>query len=212
MMGDIVHLPVGGVTLDVAVSGSAPIERIDVFNGLVHLETLRPYGPDELGNRIRVVWEGAEYRGRFRQVIWDGTATLSDNRILDARPINFFNRDKTLERVGDNGLAWRALTTGNLGGFDAWLADPYAGTLKLETPLVKCGVPVEEIGLDDEVIEAGGLERRVRIFRLPEANPHRQMSFEVPIDLEAEGDNPIFVRVTQEDGHIAWSSPIYLFR
>jgi hypothetical protein len=212
MMGDIVHLPEGGARLRIEARGSAPIERIDLFNGLEHLETMRPYGPEELGNRIRVVWEGAEYRGRFRQVIWDGTATLSGNRILAARPINFFNRDKTLDQIGETELKWRALTTGNLGGFDAWLADPYAGTLKLETPLVKCGVPVEETGYEDEVIEAGGLDRRVRIFRLPEANPHAAMTVERPLDLRPAGDNPIYVRLTQEDGHIAWSSPIYLFR
>jgi hypothetical protein len=212
MMGDIVQLPEGGVRLSVELAAAVPIERLDIFNGLDHLETVRPYGADELGNRVRVIWEGAEYRGRFRQVIWDGTATLSDNRILDARPINFFNLDKTLEWVGETGLRWRALTTGNLGGIDLWLADPYAGTLKLETAPVKCGVPLEEIGLDDEVIEAGGLGRRVRLFRLPESNPHRRMTVARSIELKPEGDNPLYVRATLEDGHVAWSSPIYLFR
>ncbi|MCP5371591.1 MAG: DUF3604 domain-containing protein [Hyphomicrobiales bacterium] len=213
MMGDLVQLPRGGVRLSVDVVASAPIERLEIFNGLERLETIRPYGPDELGRRIRVHWEGAEYRGRFRQVIWDGSATLSGNRITDARPINFFNRDKTLDRVGDDGLAWRALTTGNFGGFDAWVEDAYAGTLKLETPLVKCGVPLEEIGYDDEVIDVSGvLPRFVKIFRLPENNPHRHMSVTRDITLEEGRDNPIYVKLTQEDGNVAWSSPIYLFR
>ena len=26
------------------------------------------------------------------------------------------------------------------------------------------------------------------------------------------GDNPILIRVVQEDGHMAWSSPVYLVR
>lgn len=212
IMGDIVHLPEGEAVLKVEVFGSAPIERVDIFNGLDHIETVRPFGPDDLGNRIRVIWEGAEYRGRFRQVIWDGTAVISENRILDARPINFFSRDKTLDRVGDSGLKWRSLTTGNFAGFDAWLADPYAGTLKLETPLVKCGVPIEEIGLKDERIDAGGLDRAVRIFRLPAENPHRALTLERKIALKDTGDNPVYVRVTQEDGHVAWSSPIYIYR
>jgi len=212
MMGDIVHLPNGDARLRVEAATAVPIERLDIFNGLDHLETIRPYDQEELGNRIRVVWEGAEYRGRFRQVIWDGTANLSDNRILDARPINFFNLDKILEQVGETELKWRALTTGNLGGMDIWLADPYAGTLKLETAPVKCGVPIEDIGLEDEVVEAGALGRKVRFFRLPAENPHRRMAVERTIEIKPEGDNPIFVRLTQEDGHVAWSSPIYLFR
>jgi len=117
-----------------------------------------------------------------------------------------------LDQVAESELSWRALTTGNLGGFDAWLADPYAGTLKLETAPVKCGVPLEEIGLEDETVEAGALDRRVRIFRLPEDNPHRRMALERRIALRPEGDNPLYVRVTQEDGHLAWSSPIYVYR
>ena len=212
MMGDIVHLPKGGAMIAVDVLTSAPIERLDLFNGRELIETIRPFGPQELSNRIRVIWEGAEYRGRFRQVVWDGTAEFLGNRIIEAGPINFLNRDNTLDRAGDNGLAWRALTTGNFGGFDAWLAEAEGGELLLDTPLVKHRLPVREIGLEDKVIDLGGLGRRVRIFRTPSENSHHALRLEHRIDLRMAGDNPIYVRLTQEDGHVAWSSPIYLYR
>lgn len=212
MMGDIVQLPAGGVRLKVRAVGSAPIERIDVFNGLDHVATHRPYGESDLGNRIRLIWEGAEYRGRFRHVIWDGTATVRGNRILEATPINFFNRDKTLNRVDETGLEWQALTTGNFGGFDAWLADAESGTLEIETPPMQTSVPVADIGLEDMVFDAGKLGRRLRLFRLPTSNPHMAFEIEQAVTLRDTGDNPLFVRVTQEDGHQAWSSPIYVFR
>ncbi|MDH3379619.1 MAG: DUF3604 domain-containing protein [Gammaproteobacteria bacterium] len=213
MMGDIVQLLSDNVQLRVDIVSAAPIERVEVHTGMQLIETIRPYSVDELGDRIRVVWEGAEYRGRFRQVVWDGYATLSGNHITDARPINFFNADKPLERVNDTGLRWRALTTGNFGGFDMWLDDAYAGTLKLETPIIKFGIPIEEIGFEDEIIDRSGqLPRFVRIFRMPTQNPYRSMSIEREIEIHATGDNPIFVKVVQEDGHIAWSSPIYFYR
>jgi len=213
MMGDIVRTADEEVELAVDILAAAPIERVDIFNGLQHLETVRPYGPDALGNRIRVIWEGAEYRGRFRQVVWDGQATLSGNRVLDAAPVNFFNRDKTLDRVGDTGLEWRALTTGNIGGFDVWVDDPYGGTLKIETPLVSCGVPLEEIGYEDEVFDRSGvLPRYLKLFRLPAENTHRTIHFTQRIRLRADGDNPLFIRLTQEDGTLAWTSPVYLIR
>ena len=199
--------------IDVDMLTTTPIERVDIFNGLNHIETIRPYTNEDLGNRIRVVWEGAEYRGRFRQVIWDGTALFSENKIVDAKPINFFNHDKTLDRVGDSGLEWRALTTGNIGGFDAWVEDPYGGTLKIETPLVQCGVPLEEIGFEDEVFdESGILPRYLKVFRLPTENNHRAMKFTRKIALKEKGDNAVFIRLIQEDGVIAWTSPIYVYR
>ena len=213
IMGDIVHLPNGEMTLHAEMRCSAPIERVDIFSGLDLVETVRPYRQDELGSRIRVVWEGAEYRGRFRQVIWDGSAFLSDNEIISATPVNFFNKDKTLENSAPNELHWKALTTGNIGGFDIILADVYNGTLKIETPLIKAGVPIEDIGFEDEVFDNSGvLPRYLKIFRLPTENPHKTMRFSRLIDLKALGDNPIFIRLTQEDGTLVWTSPIYVYR
>ena len=160
-----------------------------------------------------MVWEGAEYRGRFREVIWDGTATFSGNEILDARPINFFNRDKTLDRVGTNGLAWKALTTGNFGGFDAVVKDGRAGRLAIKTPLIECDVALADIGLDDRVYDKSGeLPRFLKVFRLPTVNERRTIRFRRAIALREKGDNPIYVRLTQEDGTRAWTSPIYVYR
>ncbi len=212
-MGDLIETTADSVALEVTVSAAVPIERVDIFNGLQHIEAVRPYAVSELGSRMRVHWEGAEYRGRFRQVIWDGSAHVSDNEIVRARPFNFFNRDKTLDRVGGQELKWRALTTGNSGGFDIWLQDAYAGTLKLETPLIKCGIPIEDIGYEDEVLDASGaLPRFIRVFRLPDENRHRSLTLNRQIPLDPNRDNPIYFRVILEDGHMGWTSPTYLFR
>ena len=102
------HLPNGEVSIKVDIRASVPIERVDIFNGLDLVETIRPYRQEDLGSRIRVIWEGAEYRGRFRQVIWDGSAFLSDNEILSANAINFFNKDKLLNQPSKTELNWRA--------------------------------------------------------------------------------------------------------
>ncbi len=38
------------------------------------------------------------------------------------------------------------------------------------------------------------------------------MRFSRRIALRETGDNPLFIRLTQEDGTLAWTSPIYLIR
>ncbi len=213
IMGDIVRLPHGELTLRVEVLASAPIERLEIFNGLERLETIRPYAPAALGRRIRVLWEGAQYRGRFRQVVWDGEAVLRGNRILDAVAINFFNPEKMLERVDAQSLRWRSLTTGNFSGFDMEIETSDAGVLELKTPLIRSSVPLESIGYDDHVIDRSAtLPRRLRLFRLPTHNPHRRLAVERRIAIRQDRDNALFVKLTQEDGHVAWTSPIYVFR
>jgi hypothetical protein len=176
------------------------------------LETFRPYGEAELGRRIRVVWEGSEYRGRGRETIWDGSATLNGNSFERVSPINRYNLDKRFEQTAPGRVAWAALTTGGFGGFDAWLAEPGAGRLMIETALVQTENPVAEIGLEDLVFEAGGIARRLRVFRLPDENPHRRVTLERRIALASGRDNALYVCLVQEDDHLVWSSPIYIFR
>ena len=213
MMGDMVQIKEGKARLRIDALGSAPIQRIIIKNGPHIIEEIRPYSPGELGDRICVIWEGAAYRGRFRQVIWDGEATLRENGIVDFRPINFFNPDKQLKCIDETRLQWQALTTGNIGGFELRLREAAAGVLKLNTPLIKCEIPIKEIGYEDRIFDNSGvLPRSIRIFRLPSENPHRSITIEREIDLTGKKDNPIFVKLIQEDGHMAWSSPIYLSR
>jgi hypothetical protein len=50
------------------------------------------------------------------------------------------------------------------------------------------------------------------VFRLPDENPHRQLRLSRRIPLKSTGDNALYVCLTQEDGHLVWSSPIYVFR
>ena len=89
-------------------------------------------------------------------------------------------------------------------GFEA------AGMLKIETALIQQQVAVADIGHQELIFENGGIERRIRIFRLPDDNPHRSLRIERKLAVDAGRDDAYYVRVTFEDGHYAWSSPIYL--
>nr|MBC8239667.1 DUF3604 domain-containing protein [Alphaproteobacteria bacterium] len=98
------------------------------------------------------------------------------------------------------------------GGLDAWLDDGQPGELCVTSNLASMTIPLAEIGLHDCVVEAGGLERRIRAFRMPEENSCREINAEVKIPIAAGRDNPLWICVTTEDGFQAWSSPIYVFK
>ena len=207
-MGDIVRAK-GPIRLGVEAVAPAPIERIDVFNGTTLIATRRPYPATGPSRRIRVIWEGAEYRGRGRQVIWDGDARVTGNRIAQAAAVNFLNPERTLDLDGDR-LRWTSLTTGNLSGMDLRLDDPTAGEVTVTTKPATAIWRIADIGYEDTIVEAGGLGRRLRAYRLPEVNEHRTFAFALDLETEPGRDNPFYVRVTLEDGHQAWASPIYV--
>jgi len=210
IMGDIIKTTEKEVTLKIELIGSAPIEKIEIHNGIELLETFRPYKESNLGHRIRVIWSGASFRGRERAVSWDGNAQVKGNEILSATAINFLNPEKKLILRKPDSLFWQSITTGGLAGFDCLLKEPDAGTLFIETPLVKFSKPVSEIGLKETIYETGGVARRMRLSRLPDNNPHTQLKMNRRISLKKNKDNPLYVCVYQEDGHCAWSSPIYV--
>lgn len=212
MMGDILRAEADAVEIAVEAVASAPIERLEIRNGFDVLETWRPYDDAALGRRIRVIWEGSEYRGRGRQTIWDGGCALRENQFERIAPINLWNLDKKLTQTGPSTLAWEALTTGGFGGFDTWLADARSGTLRIDTALVKCEIAIADIGLDDLIFDAGGIGRHIRVFRLPDENRQRRLQLTRRIPLKKIGDTALYCCLTQEDGHLAWSSPIYVFR
>ena len=212
MMGDIVQTDDAEITLALEVSALSPIERVEVRNGIEVVETLRGFSEKELGERIRVVWSGAEYRGRGRETKWKGRARFEGASIQRMEKINAWNHERRLEQHGRDVVVFDAITTGNFGGFDVWLEDVADARFSIETNFGALNGALSEIGLEETVLDAGGLERKIRVFRLPESNPHRTLGAEVKIPLKPDADNPLWVCVTTEDGFQAWSSPIYAFR
>ena len=211
MMGDVLRSDDAEVTFTVEAVAQAPIERIEIRNALETLEVYRPFAEEDLGRRIRVIWEGSEYRGRGRQTIWDGGATLEGNAFERLAPINHYNLSRRFERTAPGTVEWTALTTGGFGGFDAWLADAGAGSLRIDTALVKAEIPIADIGCEDIVHDAGGIRRRIRVFRMPDDNPHTAVRLERRVPLRKGIDNALHVNIVCEDGHQIWSSPIYVF-
>ena len=110
MMGDVVRSRDPEVLFTVEAVAQAPIERIELRNALDTLEVFRPFADADLGRRIRVVWEGSEYRGRGRQTIWDGGASLDGNAFEHLAPINHYNLSKRFEQTAPGAVEWTALT------------------------------------------------------------------------------------------------------
>ena len=75
LMGDIIRPGRVPMRLTAEVIGTAPVERVDVLHGTRVVQTVRPYDAADLGRRVRVLWQGAEYRGRGRETVWQGRLT-----------------------------------------------------------------------------------------------------------------------------------------
>lgn len=210
-MGDVVGVGAGvaGFRLSVDVTGSAPIERIDLFDGPDLLETVRPNAPrSAAGRRFRVIWQGARYRGRGRNLPWAGEVSTEGNVVEAFTAVNFWSPDAQPARTGSDRIAFKGLTAGNLQGLDLTCAEAGAGRLRFVSGHGEARFDMRETG--ERVATFAGLDTKVSISAV-EGSRHAA-AVDREIGIRSAGDTRPYVRVTQMDGHQAWSSPLYVFR
>ncbi len=213
VMGDVLETSVQSPELNVKINGTAPVDYVEIHNGLEIIHTMRPYNESDLGREVKIVWSGAEVRGRDRKSTWDGTLEIHDNNIRSFVPMNFWNPNSQPKQIGPNVISWKSITTGGITGVIAALEDPYRGNLKIRTNQIDCDVNLSSVGLKPLVYDAGGVRKRLKIYRLPQkVKAACVCNFSLVLDRLENGDNLIYVKVVQQDGHMAWSSHIYLVK
>src|SRR5262249_25644234 len=153
------------------VIGTAPIECVDVLHGPRLVQSVRPFSPADLGRRVRLLWRGAEYRGRGRETLWQGRLALDGNRIARLAPVNFLHPGRKV-RETERGmtLEWSSVTTGNLAGIDLWLDEARRGRLRIDTNVISADVDLASLADGTLAFDGSGLDRRLSVYRLPEAD------------------------------------------
>ena len=136
---------------------------------------------------------------------------MTGNRIVRFAAVNFLNPERKISETAPGAtLAWSSVTTGNLAGVDLWLDEGSTGSLKIETKVVSSVTDLSMLADNVVAYDGGGLGRRLSIYRLPEQDWNRRVTLEHWVTHRGSADLPVYIRVTQGDGHQAWTSPIYL--
>jgi hypothetical protein len=204
----------GPVKLVGRVVGTGPVERIDLFRGLVLIKRISPYGPDSFAgsNRYRIAWAGSRVRGRDRLTTWDGHVELSAGRFTDAATFAMENPEKGIRQRTGTRVSWVSNTTGDDDGIDVTVNAPAGAAFRFYTPVAQLEVPLADL-VDGETrtFPAGGVDLRVFMRRLPARGQTSDLAFEHTDPSPMRGEcHPYWIRVTQEDGAQAWTSPVYL--
>lgn len=214
IMGDIVEVDSGEIAVSFKVSASVndAIERIDLFDGLDIIKTINPQACPDSSKRVRILWEGANYRGRGRNAKWAGTLKLVGNTIERCENINFLTPTIIPRQLSNSEVEINGVTAGGAQGVDLWLKDSQVGRVIIKTSQGDAQFHLANLTKDDTKILFGGLGIGVRAFRLPERCDISDFEVTHSVALRSDGDTRLYARVTQIDGHQAWSSPIYLMK
>jgi peroxiredoxin len=197
------------------VKGAAPIESLELFEGKKIIQTLRPHAFNNLATspHIRLRWRGSRIRGRARRVTWDGSITVEGPKIRSAS--GYF--DTPIDRIThqtDHEIHFISQTTGDADGVDLVLDRPGPGAIRFQSKAGNCEVSLADLtdANPRKIFDFGGLDMQVQIERYPSNLVETSATLESTVTPPAGKMTPYFVKVTQCDGHMAWSSPIYISR
>lgn len=196
-------------SLHVEVAGTAALERVEIRRGLETVYS-HPLGLTGDPRRVRIVWGGASLRGRGRHVVWDGGLAVSGARIQGVSAFAFDNPGEGVTGWGAGHVAWTSTTSGDQDGIIVALDHPEDATLTLTCPLLTLSFRAADLASGPLLRDLGGVGRFVRIDLAPVEPGPEQVAFDFTDDQAPAGEYPYYVRVIQADGHMAWSSPLYV--
>ena len=134
-------------------------------------------------------------------------------KINQINAINFWNPNRQPQLISANKAIWKTVTTGGASSVDFWLDDEaLASNIDVQTNFESLSSAVSKVTENGITVDCGGMDIRLQIERLPDVLDVHLVSGEQSFDLEHDSEKRLYVRVTQEDGHQAWSSPIYVQR
>ena len=221
-------------TISVKVLGTGPIERVELFRGLdlIHTEEL---AREPSGDRVRVTWEGASRRTSYSGVVWDGSVRLDGGSVSAVRKIRFDSPRSEVTESDEDHVRWHSWTCGYRSGLvldvDGGAATVVTAAMSSEAisgarygghgesaPQRMSLAPADGVHIRTTLgalasgprkIDLGVLDRKFTLELAPEPGPERA-EFEFTDESPQPGINPYWVRVTQSDMEMAWTSPVFV--
>ncbi|MCL5962415.1 MAG: DUF3604 domain-containing protein [Chloroflexi bacterium] len=194
--------------LTVQVLGTDNLEKVEIVRDCKTIYS-HPLGDPGPRNRFKIYWSGARAKGRNRHTNWNGGLSLDKGKITGIQQVAFDNPSQGVYERTENSLKWLSRTSGNHNGVILDLDAPDDAATTFDTRPVKFTLPISLISDEPTIFEGGGVEQQVSVSRAGEPGPKR-VEFEFVDESVEDGAHAYYVRVTQRNGGMAWSSPIYV--
>lgn len=212
-MGEDVQAKIDS-SMDVSVSSNSPIDTIELYNWDKKIEHINMRKKDS--KRFRLAWSGVRVRTRKKSTKWDGSIEIKDGSIINVKEYAFDRRDQGVKEQTENYISWTSNTSGDYDGVILDLDFNENTELVFKSQPKDFTIKVSEIGEDLTIIPAGGENLKIEISLANEECKNEQEYIaacnvvKTFTNMETnECGNAYWVRVLQEDGNMAWSSPIF---
>jgi hypothetical protein len=197
--------------ISVRIMGTAPLHEVEVKRGV---ETIHrhPFAKprDDADRLIKVEWSGVRVRSRPKMVDWEGGLQLDRGRIVSYEEFAFDYANQGVRGITNQKLKWASTTGGDPDGVILKLDAPEDAEVTFNSKPVTFSFKLRDIGYEPLVVEAGGVNQKVKVSAISGGELPRSLDFSYVDEDPMGGVSPYWVRVVQSDGGMAWSSPVYV--
>jgi hypothetical protein len=209
MMGEEININTHP-KIEVKVHGTRSLHSVEVMRGtdtIFRHPFARPEDDDKI---IKIEWMGARVRSRPKRVNWDGGLFIDKGRIIEYREYAFDYVDQGVKQISNQRLTWTSTTGGDPDGVLIKLDAPDEAKLTFYSKPISLTFKPSEITYEPKIIEIGPVNQRLKIQAIKDEPLPKNMEFEITDKNIKKGENPYWVKITQSDGSMAWSSPVYV--
>lgn len=201
MIGDQVKSSSTSYKLALKYLGKSNIEKIEMFNKSKLIET---FAPSVTKSKVKLSWHGTEFYGRNREYKWDGKGIFKGNQIVNSQAFNFYHHSKYTN--DQESFSFKSLTSGNYKGiiFDL---DSEFKQLDLDVNGNKFNFNGDSANNIHQLNEYSALE----LTYLPKNQGPEMINQQFTINKsDLAKKNALYLKITEVDGGITWSSPFYI--
>jgi hypothetical protein len=137
--------------------------------------------------------------------------TVQGATIVRAQTYAFDSPNDGILEQGPTRIGLRSRTTGDIDGLDVWLDQAQRGRLRFASETGTLEVDLATLGPGAPArFDFGGLDLHAVVTRYPETIETTALTLRADVPIPAGTTTPLLVKAIQTDGHMAWSSPVYV--
>jgi hypothetical protein len=194
------------------VVGTTEIDTVELRRGTetVHTVSGLPQPSSDEPVRIRLAWRGARNRGRSRALDWTGELRVWNGTFTSARNYAIDNPLDGIQHWDANRIVWNSHTCGDWDGVIFDIVGDDGTVFDLRTPTMSFRFTLADLQ-NGELRRTGPLlEQQIVVRVLPHQPGANEITLEWQDSEPLEGNNPYWLWITQTDGEMAWTSPVYV--
>lgn len=215
--------------ISASIVGTAPLETVELFRGRSRIYAHAVNLP-RATDWVRILWEGAGRETSYSGVVWDGRLEVIEGKVALVGKVRFDSPRSRVFDLSANGLRWHSITCGYRSGIVLEILTGADAEFRVAVRLSLISravhgrsrmsyAPAEKLSFSFKIgdltsgpreVTIGSLSRKITASLAPELEGSREASFSFTDPSPRPGINPYWLRVTQIDGEMAWTSPVFV--